>query len=206
MRIQDMVVVYSKTILFFSGLLFFGCSSDLSPKDILEFGEDQKNSFRKEKTIEPFMFVTQYKPVDYIIAMESQGADIESEFYQTRRKELGDEMHYFNFHIKPTDNSTSPLKYIVKSETEYNKIINYLAFEMQDDIYLLDGLDTLKCQLFHFTRNYDVTPNLDFVLGFEKRKKKDFVFVYDDQIFNTGTIKLKYSDNTLSQFPKLKIN
>jgi len=140
MRIQDMVVVYSKTILFFSGLLFFGCSSDLSPKDILEFGEDQKNSFRKEKTIEPFMFVTQYKPVDYIIAMESQGADIESEFYQTRRKELGDEMHYFNFHIKPTDNSTSPLKYIVKSETEYNKIINYLAFEMQDDIYLLDDL------------------------------------------------------------------
>jgi len=206
MRIQDIVVVFRLFFVFTFLLFLCGCTHDLSPKEMLDFGMDPKNNFRKEKTIEPFRFVTQYKPVDFIIAMESQGATIRDEDYKTRTKELGDEMHYFNFHIEPSDNNTSPLKHIVQSENDYNKVINYMAFEMQKDIYLLDGLDTMKCQLFHFVRDYDVTPNLDFVLGFEKGNKKDFVFVYDDKLFNTGTIKLKYSDHTLSQFPKLKIN
>ncbi|MHB8259768.1 MAG: hypothetical protein ACYDCN_00990 [Bacteroidia bacterium] len=77
---------------------------------------------------------------------------------------------------------------------------------MEKDIRMVDGMDTLKCVLFHFERAYDVIPYATFLLAFPKSKfpLAEKTFIYNDRVFNKGFIKITYTPEDLSQIPKLK--
>lgn len=207
MQMLDIAVQIKYCILCcFAVIVFSNCESDLASKEYLQWVESPKNGLKKVKTIKPYFFSVQYKPLEYIIAQEARKETVDTDFFNQRKSDLGDEMLYFNLQIGPASGQTTVLQEVVDTEEEYNRVISYLSFEMQNDLYLLDGLDTIKCSLFHFARDFDLTPNLDFALGFEKRKNKKLTFVYDDKIFNTATVKIAYSEKDLITSPKLKID
>jgi hypothetical protein len=105
------------------------------------------------------------------------------------------------------DGSTELLKYKNTSAQQYSDRVNYFAFGMQNDIALVDGNDTLHCDLYHYERAYDVAPSATMLLGFAKKNgsdRKDKTLIFYDRTFNKGMLKFKFAASTLYNKPKLK--
>lgn len=69
----------------------------------------------------------------------------------------------------------------------------YLSFEVLQDVHLESDGKTIPVTFHHYERNYGIKPSLDLLFNFENiHPKGDVFFVYRDQIFNQGLIKIKF--------------
>lgn len=93
------------------------------------------------------------------------------------------------------------------SEAAYEERVSYYSFGMQKDISIVVGeKDTIPCTMYHYERNYGVSPNNRFMLGFEASALKNAVLVYDNPYLPTGPVKFALSEQDLSSHPQIKIN
>lgn len=181
----------------------------LDCKDLIVYVEDERNGLKLDKKIDELSYQLQYKPHDYIIALEHlDDSCIVSEKERLQRLEEINEMDYYTLRIRVDNYTDELIRYNLKSEEQYYKRLRYCMTEMQSDIYLLQGSDSLKCQLFHFERTFGIAPYLTFSLGFEKAKDslRDCTFLFNDNLFNGGNIKMKISSEIFKNTPKLKTN
>jgi hypothetical protein len=180
-------------------------SRELNPPEYVVWCQDKENRLRKQKEMQDIIFTLQYKPAEYVLCMEQKPQTISAKDLQKQLKEL-EGSDYFDFSIGLSSGQGELLKYNVSSTDEYTKRLNYFAFDMQRDLKLLDGNDTLNCTLFHFERAYDVAPYSVFLVAFPKTKNphSEKTFIYPDKIYGKGMIKFTYTKEDLSQIPKLK--
>ena len=93
------------------------------------------------------------------------------------------------------------------SEAAFEERVSYYSFGMQKDICIVVAeKDTIPCTMYHYERNYGVSPNNRFMLGFEASALKNAVLVYDNPYLPTGTVKFALSEQDLSSHPQIKIN
>lgn len=205
--IRNIIIVTSFLIVMFS------CSNhELKPVSYVLWVEDQKNGLYVEKEIGELVFSVQYKPIDYIILQQSQKPIIDSNDYNKIKQDI-EGLLYFNFSISNTDNSKSPLYYKINSKEEFQYRLSYFSFEISNDIHLVYNNDTFPCALHHFERTYDLIPEVNIVLGFEKPENfieneidQDLQFVYSDKIFGVGKTQLIIDKKHIKKIPKLKIS
>ncbi|HTA63069.1 MAG TPA: hypothetical protein VK835_11465 [Bacteroidia bacterium] len=178
---------------------------ELNPSEYVVWCQNEENKLKKQKEIQDIVFTLQYKPAEYVLCMEQKSQTISTTVLQKEIKELKG-LDYYDFTIGLASGQGELLKYNISSVNEYTQRLNYFAFNMQQNLKLLDGDDTLNCTLFHFERAYDVAPYSVFLLGFPKTKNANSskTFLYPDKIFGKGMIKFTYTKEDLSQIPKLK--
>lgn len=91
--------------------------------------------------------------------------------------------------------------------TDFETLSSYYAFGMQKDLYVLQGgKDTLRCQMYHYERNYGISPRNTFLLGFAPANLKDGILVYDNPYLTTGPVKFALNELDLNTHPQIKIN
>jgi hypothetical protein len=122
-------------------------------------------------------------------------------------------MQYLTFRISTPNLKSELLKAGISSLEEYNQRILYCSFQMQNDLKLLDGRDTLNCELFHFERVYNLAPYATFSLGFPLGKMEcngkqinDKTLIYDDKMFGVGRINLTIKGKDIENIPHLLIS
>lgn len=171
-----------------------------SPQELVTYVAAPENGYYKEKEIDNIKYSALLKPIDFIKANEalkSDGIKVSDD----------DDLQYFDFRVTVKDFSMEFLKFDLSSPDEYAQRVEYCAFKMQKDIYLIDGKDTLQCEMFHFERAYDLVPYGHFILAFVPSKNKTMIspktLVYHDQLFNKGLIKFTFTTNNLINVPKL---
>jgi hypothetical protein len=177
----------------------------LSPFEYVSWCRDENNGLHKSKELGELTFSLQYKPCEYIVCIEQKKEHIEkSQLYKELEELQG--LDYYDFRITLASGQGELLKHGLSSIQEYNERIDYFAFRMQHDIKLIAGKDTLGCQLFHFERSYDVSPEAVFLLGFpvSANANEERTFFYEDNIFRKGIIKFTFTPRELNQIPKLK--
>lgn len=171
------------------------------PEKLVEFIDNSANGFIKTKTIDAITYSAILKPVDYLLAQKK----IEEQNPNLKKSDFED-LQYFDLRIKIEDFHKEFIKYDLKSEQQYQERVQYCAFQMQKDIKLIDGLDTLDCVLYHYERAFDIIPFGHFILGFEPRKDAmvatKTLFFYD-QLFNNGIIKFTFSPEIMVREPML---
>ena len=177
----------------------------LKPLDYVTYVRREENGLRKVKVIDDITFTAQYKTLPYIVCMEQQSAVIkDSIFYKSIAELKG--MRYFDLTIKVNNGAGEILKYDLASAKQYKDRIDYFAFKMQSDIVLVEGKDTLRCDLFHFERTYDVSPESVFVLGFSEQKpiiSSDLKLIFIDNTFNKGIVNFDFRKEDLNNAPNL---
>jgi hypothetical protein len=91
------------------------------------------------------------------------------------------------------------------SPKEYLDRVTYLSGSIRDDFKLLVGLDTVACSIAHFERNYNISPNNNFMLVFpyDKTTNEDLTLIYDDKIFGEGKLEFKIKYKNIKNTPKL---
>jgi hypothetical protein len=182
----------------------------LESGDYIKWIENEENGLLVKKTLGDFTFSLQYKPLDYVALSHFKRSNIKNEEFEKKKNEF-EGMQYFTLRVQSASNKNF-LKAGIQSKDEEYARLQYFAFNMQNDLTLIDGKDTLKCVLHHFERTYNITPYADFVIGFESGNKgsqltnNDKVLIYNDQVLNLGTIKIKINKQSLNRIPTLIYN
>ena len=118
---------------------------------------------------------------------------------------IGNVLQYFTLRIK-SNRTDNLLKF--DGAADGGEKLDYFAFNMQNDLSLVAGKDTLACVLHHFERTYNIAPYCDFLIAFELPVKnnsqvEDKIFIFEDKLFKLGTIKLKIKKEDLHKVPTL---
>lgn len=208
---KDIVVKRNNIILFFLAINFaftVACSkpSTLNAKEYVAWIENPDNGVCITKKINDFEFAILYKPVDYIVAMESKNKNISKDSILKRKNSLKG-YQYYTFRIRSFKDNEF-FRTGMTSENEYYERLEYFVSNAQNDITLVEGKDTIPCAVYHFERNYGISPYNNIVLSFEEKDSlntADKVFIYEDKVLGLGKIAIKIKANELSELPKLNI-
>jgi len=201
--------IFTLTITVTIGLIgwmfLFASPKALTPIDYVHWVENPDNGLKQVKNIGNLRFSLQYKPVEYVIANEEKSASLDAVLVHNRKEQL-DGMQYFNLRYSLNNSQQNIVKAAGSIEAQ-QQLIYYLSYSLQQDIRLVEGNDTLPCQLFHFARNHGLTPHADFVIGFEsKNEAADKRLIINEKAFNTGTVQFNIASADLNDVPKLLTN
>ncbi len=171
------------------------------PEKLIRFVDNEENGYLKNKTIENIKYSSFLKPIEYLLAQkrisENNPAVKSSDF---------EDLQYFDLRIEVKDFKMEFIKYDIETPEQYEERVKYCAFDMQNNIKLIDGNDTLSCLLYHYERAFNVVPYGHFILGFENKNKKLIetkTLCFEDKLFNKGMIKFTYAPQTIAKQPVL---
>jgi hypothetical protein len=180
-------------------------SPELSSEGYMEFVKDNSHDLAQSKEIGDFVYTVRFLPAEYLVLRELGNDTINKQEFDKKTKEMN-ELQYFNFMIQNKAFNQELLRFQLTGENEYYSRIEYFSFKMQDDIKLVDGKDTLSCELFHFERTYDIAPYLTFNVAFKNTNNKTGgkTFSFDDMIFKNGKINITFDKTIFTNIPKIK--
>jgi len=183
----------------------------------MKYVKNEENGLKQIKEITGVEFALQYEPINFKLLKKVKNKSLSSEQYNNEINEMIGSQ-YFILRIKLTDSGEDLLKYEVANAEEYSERVQYFSFGIQNDFYLLEGADSLKCKLFHFERSYGISGNCTLLLGFDsndeliKQKEsfkekviKDKILVYNDKVFGLGPIKYSIKKEDINNIPELII-
>ena len=140
-----------KVVYIFSiGFLLLACKSKLSPKEYVKTIRSEEMGLVQSSGNENFNFSVQYKPLEYIAVLE-QRDNASEETVASRTKELKG-LQYYNIKIQSLKGE-DVLKSGIQEEKEYYNRLNYLSTFLKQDLYIIQGKDTLSPALYQFERN-----------------------------------------------------
>lgn len=158
--------------------------------------EDRENGYVREKKIENFTYTAYQKPTEYLLAK----ARIEKGNDSLSANDFED-LQYFDLRIRVEDFNQEFMKYDLSDAGQYKDRVNYCAFNMQNDLKLVEGKDTLRCVLFHFERTFNTVPYGHFLLAFEKGSIKTNTIktlIFRDGLFNNGILKFSFQPKKIT--------
>lgn len=181
-----------------------GGKESLATADYIAWVENPENGCFVTKEISGLVFSLQYKPLEYEVMLQEKSQLGLAEM-KLETDSLSD-MQYYTFRIGSADGSDVG-RYNVQNDNEYYARLEYFALQMQNDLVLIDGQDTLPCRMFHFERTYGIDPRATFVLAFDANghTPESKTLLYSDRAFETGPVLLTIESSDLAQIPELHL-
>ena len=84
--------------------------------------------------------------------------------------------------------------------------VSYFTNDAYKDAFMVFDKDTLYCQMHHFERTYKLNPGVvvSFIFDNYKNQSTPGYFVFNDQIFGNGPVRINFDKEYMSKIPKLK--
>lgn len=165
----------------------------------------KQNSLSKVRVISEMKYSLSYLPAEVMAYLELRNEDFD--FERFKKVQTGySEMTYFNLKLEVLDGRGELLKYKLDSPAQYEDRIKYFSFKIEKDIYLIQGNDTIWPGLCQFERIFEVAPHVNVMFAFDNRvfdRNREFTIVYNDKVFEKGTIKYYYQNNQLINLPNI---
>jgi uncharacterized protein YuzB (UPF0349 family) len=186
-------------------LCSIGCQKTLSTGEYARFIQNPENGLRIEKQKNGVKLTAQYKPLAFL-ALQNDPAH-KAENISKNIKEIKG-YHYFNFTIGSSDGHTALLEGNDSSTRHFNRL-SYCEFTMQENFALVDGKDTLPCEMYHFERNYNLAPLNNFILAFPDKgttagKPNDLTLLYEDKLFDLGQLEFRIKASDIKNIPTIE--
>ncbi len=194
------------TYLTLYGLLLMSCSeTSLTSKGMIDYVQSKDNGLAKEVNVDGWAYKIQYKPAEYILAIEQLQ---EPDAINKRTKQL-ENAAWFNVEVSREDKGIAPLRYNITSIEEYNSRYDYMLNYAAGDFTLIyNHSDTFKPISYHFETTYNLSPTETMIIGFSLPKNiraanNDMQVVFRDRVFSGSIIKTIFEESDLSKIPKL---
>ena len=174
-------------------IVFFSCQNeDLSDDEYVRYINSPKNGLFDQEEIGEYNLSIQYLPWQYIGLQNNS----ENTAYSVNQ--------YYLLKLENKDGSQFPNKNMLSDE-EYKLMIEYLSFDFDKSIYLLEENDTLSTNSFHFENSYGMTPHVSFLLSFPKSDKElDKKFCLESDYLSINKTVLAIKHESINKIPKLK--
>lgn len=195
---------YIVLALLFTVSLITGCRQSLAPDQYMDWVKDEANGLNKTKIIGDYKIRCQYKPLDYIILSEKAKNELVSKDTLVQRQKELTGMQYFDLYISHANGDL--IKNQSSSETDFYNRMYYYSFGFANDIKLIEGNDTLACELYHFERDYDLAKEKRFLLGFESKGKstEDKTLYIDSKVLGLAIVKIQIKNKDIQNIPAVK--
>ena len=180
-------------------------NESITATEFVRWCSDETNQLNKSKEISEVKYHLKYLPKESMAMLDLRTQKYDYNKFQSTC-EYYTELTYFNFKIEIPQASGELLKYQLKSPQQYEDRIKYMSFEMQNDIYLVQGGDTLRPGLYQFERIFEVAPFATAMMAFDNKKfnkEKEFTIVFNDKLFDKGLIKFNYKNRQLVNVPNI---
>jgi hypothetical protein len=194
-----------RSALIHSSMELENVNEEMPIADFISWAGNIDNELTKSKEFSEINYRLSFMPAQSLAYIELRGQEYTMEQFNAACKHY-DGMSYFNLRIELPAGSGELLKHGLESPNQYNDRLNYMSFKMQNDIYLVQGQDTLLPGLFHYERIFEAGSYATVMLAFDDakfNKEKDFTIVYDDHLFNKGYIKYTYYSKQLIDLPNI---
>ena len=168
-------------------LLMQSCISRIQDQEAYQqWYQENQADLVSDKQVGSFQFQLSYLPSS-ILLMQEYGEAVQARpDYDSLLADRA-AFDYYALRIYNMQEPASILTHSAWNIEDYQHRIQYLAFDMQQDIKLLSGSDTTACALYHFERSYDVKPYTTLMLAFPAQELSS-TFLYDDQIWGLGPV------------------
>lgn len=192
-------------LLAITSFLFVACGNkEMKPSALIQWVESEESGLVQRQEFEHYFFEAKYKPLDYVISIEGRTDDLSEAKYSTLKSEL-DGLQYVDLNIGPLAQQGNALSAGTESQEEYFERLDYFVTYAQQDIFMVQGADTLYPKLYHFERNYGLAPKNTLLLGFDQGAEAEDRQVYiDDQILGVGRVKFSFENSKINSTPTLK--
>ena len=187
------------------------CRPQHRPAEVLERDEYVQAYAKQQvgtssKKIGAVGYSLMYMPTDYMVLKENRGRDLTAPVLKSLRRDYEDQEYYI-LEMSIDGFHDELMKYKVQSPEEYAARVDYYAFKFQQDIVMVQGEDSIPCSVYHFERNYGLSPKARFILGFYKpAPAKDRTIVCHERYLGTGPVKFTLAAADMAELPTLKLN
>ncbi|AFC23411.1 hypothetical protein [Saprospira grandis] len=192
-------------------LAFGSCTTkEIDAKDYLDYIDDPDNGLRKTKVVAGLELDLAYRPSDALILLKTNSEEEFLNLDLDKERSAYKDLQYYYLRLRVRDREkegTTLLNWQVYDQAASKRRLQYLSFDMAEDILLIDGGDSLKPSLYQFERSYNMSKYGGFLLAFktnENSKKADKTFVLDSEEFQIAPIKLFFSGEQIKNTPKIK--
>ena len=179
-----------------------------SDNDVKEYIKEQQETTTYEKKIKEVNYKLKYISNEQMALQQITDLSTINQVKFDSIVRNYDSLLFFNLEINIDHFEGEILQYKLEGDADlsYSERLDYYAFKMQKDIHIvLNEKDTIPCVLYHFERNYGISPNSNFMIGFKTANLKNAVFVFENNYLKTGPIKFALQENTLLNRPKIMI-
>jgi len=181
-------------------LTLISCQNQLNAKDYILWFSNPENGLRKDQFVKKFELSLMYQSSEFTKAKQ-----ITINNYQSNLKSNLNKTEIFQFRIKLLKGSNI-LRLNQNEILNESTRINHYSFKAKNDFLIITKNDTLRCQLCHFSRNYNLTPTIDLTLVFDELdKESDWKIIYKDSQFGIGTVKFLIKNKDIKSIPVLKV-
>lgn len=174
------------------------------PREYVQFVRNTENGLNQSLSKGNFTFKLQYKPLDYIALLEQKN-NATHKTISIRKKDLAG-LQYYNVRIQ-SNLGEDVLKSGITEEKEYYNRLNYLSTFLKNDLFVIQGADTLKPVLYLFERNYGLAPFCTSVIAFKETDslhKFEKKFIIDEQAFIGEQLQFTITKKDLKNIPILQ--
>ncbi|MEY4925755.1 MAG: hypothetical protein RI894_191 [Bacteroidota bacterium] len=184
----------------------------LSPTAYIKWLEDPKNGLLIKGLTDDkkFMLKMQYMPNEvlaYQILTPAQRASISKGAWDSLVNSYH-QVDYYKLDISSTS-LKDPLAANTKVKEQYYDKLNYLTFDMQKNVRMVCGSDTLPCVLYNYERMYNTTNFCRILLAFDTEKVKATtnrqLLILDNQL-GIDTVGFSFAGNRLQHIPTLRVH
>lgn len=197
---------YLLYIIFLCSIGFCGCSkSELKPNEYIDWFENPDNKMVKKFNQNSLELTCQYETPDFVYLKQNGSENIDEITFEENKNELKDLIH---FKLKFRDTlSNNFLRNNYTTLEEFNTKSMYLSYDIQYDLKLVKGNDTLPCVMNHHERTYGSTPYETILIAFQnvENSKSELELIFNDRVFGFGRVKFFFSKDELNEIPELKL-
>ena len=188
-------------------------SSKLRPQEYVRWVENEDHGIRISKRISDIKYTLQYEPLPYVVAIDEKQQVLSKKLLEEgiKRKEG---MQYYLFRIESKGSEKDILKIGLANNSKacYGDLVQYMSFDMQYDIQLIEGNDSLPCKLYQLERSYEITPYVYILLAFDdpnnnssetEKTAFDKILIYKDKVFSSGTVRMQIKAKDIEKIPSI---
>lgn len=185
-------------------ILVFGCSNKTFDSEIqlLEYIQNESNGFLQEKEINGINFRLLYRPTDLLVSQELNNGNKNIQKLRNKYSQ------YLYFNLSISKNNQELLSVLPENKSEFGKMVNSLAFEMDQKVHLFTKKkDTIEILDFIYPRMYGMSNATTVMLVYPRDKEKlqdDYInLTIEDFGINTGEIKFKIPTEIINNEPRI---
>lgn len=189
-------------------ITFQNCSNSFDPGEYISYINNSGNGLNKNITSGPYHFELRYYPQELMLLREYKNDifNISEDSIQNHLKELK-KYQFYHLRLSSAGNADF-LKTGITRDNEYFERVAYYTSFAQQDFKLIQGKDTLSCNMYHFERTYGIQPFHTVILGF-LNIDEDFEYgrtlLYNDRILGLKPLEIEIASEYLRKIPNLNI-
>lgn len=188
--------------------LFTSCNTDsLSVKDYMSFIESEGNGYRISKSAGPYLIQVDYQPTEAMVINNLKKSRISKREYAECKSKF-DDLDYYHIKIGVDSNADVDLAQLnAEGFADLEARLNYLSFAFEEDVKLKINNAEIEPVLFHFERNFGLTPYKTFIFAFPKTQELNSKsIVINSRILNIQNLEITYNQELNFNAPKLNLS